>query len=82
MVTEQQPPQIVPPRQETRAEASVLQTPQKEDISRKRDRETPFTTSTTQGEKRHRMNHLSLMDIIGRHKSLLVGGSHLQQMII
>lgn len=33
MVTEQQPPQIVPPRQETRSEASILQTPQKEDIS-------------------------------------------------
>ena len=57
--TEQQPQQIVPPRQETTVEASVLQTPQKEDISRKRDRETPLTTSTTHGEKRHRMNPFS-----------------------
>lgn len=40
-------------------EASVLQNPQKEDISRKRDRETPLKTSTTDGEKRHRMNPLS-----------------------
>ena len=49
----------VPTRQETRVEASVLQTPQKEDISRKRDRETPLTTSTTQGEKRQRLNPFS-----------------------
>lgn len=42
-------------------EASVLQTPQNEERSRKRDREqeTPYTTSTTQGEKRNRMNPLS-----------------------
>jgi len=49
----------VPPRQETSAEASILQTPQKEDTSRKRDRETPLTTSATHGEKRQRINPFS-----------------------
>ena len=49
----------MPPRLETTVEASVLQTPQKEDISRKRDRETPLTTSISHGEKRHRINPLS-----------------------
>ena len=56
MVTEQQPAQIVLPRQESRIDTLVLQTPQREDISRKRDKETPLTTSTTQGEKRQRLN--------------------------
>ena len=51
--------QTVPPRQETSAEASILQTPQKEDTSRKRDRETPITTSASHGEKRQRMNPFS-----------------------
>jgi hypothetical protein len=55
--------QTVPPRQETSAEASVLQTPQKEDLSRKRDRETPLTTSATHGEKRQRINPLSEEDM-------------------
>ena len=59
MVTKQQPAQMVPPRQESRIDASVLQTPQREDIRRKRDRETPLTTSTTQGEKRQRLNPFS-----------------------
>jgi len=59
MVTEQQPAQMVPPRKESRIDASFLQTPQREDISRKRDRETPLTTSTTQGEKRQRLNPFS-----------------------
>ena len=51
--------QTVPPRQETSAEASILQTPQKEDTSRKRDRETPLTTSASHGEKRQRINPFS-----------------------
>ena len=39
----------------------MLQTPKKEEKGKKRDREqeTPLTTSTTQGEKRHKMNPLS-----------------------
>jgi len=58
--TEQQAQENVPPRQEKTVEASVLQTPQKEEKGKKRDREqeTPLTTSTNQGEKRHRMNPL------------------------
>ena len=44
-------------------EASVLQTPQKEDLSRKRDRETPLTSSINQGEKRQRLNEFSEDDI-------------------
>ena len=50
---------MVPPRPETSVEASILQTPQKEDISRKRDRETPLTTSISHGEKRQRLNPFS-----------------------
>ena len=61
--TEQQTQSTVPPRPETTVEASVLQTPQKEDISRKRDRETPLTTSASQGEKRQRLNPLSEEEI-------------------
>ena len=56
MVTEQQKTQMVPPRQESRIDPSVLQTPQREDVNRKRDRETPLTASPTQGEKRQRLN--------------------------
>ena len=43
--TEQHAQNIVPPRPEVTTDASVLQTPQKEDLSRKRDRETPLTSS-------------------------------------
>ena len=57
--TEQQPQQTVPPRQETSVDASILQTTQKEDVSRKRDRETPLTSSINQGEKRQRLNDFS-----------------------
>lgn len=49
----------MPPRQETSVDASILQTPQKEDTSRKRDRETPLTTSESHGEKRQRLNPFS-----------------------
>ena len=58
---EQQAQETMPPRQETTAEASVLQTPQNEERSRKRDREeeTPYVASTTLGEKRQRLNPLS-----------------------
>ena len=53
--------QIVPPRQDITAEASILQTPQREDtfIFRKRDREIPPTASKTHGEKRRRINPFS-----------------------
>ena len=56
--------QIVPPRQDTTNEASILQTPQREDtfIFRKRDRETPLTASPY-GEKRQRINPLSEEEI-------------------
>ena len=59
--TKQQAQENVPLRKETVVEASVLQTPQNEERNRKRDREqeTPLTTSTTQGEKRQRLNPLS-----------------------
>ena len=59
ILTEQQAQNTIPPRQEAVNETSVLQTPQKKDVSRKRDRETPLTTSISHGEKRHRMNPLS-----------------------
>jgi len=49
----------VPPRQEAANETSVLQTPQREDVSRKRDRETPLTTSASHGDKRQRINPFS-----------------------
>ena len=61
--TEQQAQNIVPPRLEITTDASVLQTPQKEDLSRKRDRETPLTSSINQGEKRQRLNDFSEEDI-------------------
>jgi len=59
--TGQQAQDTVPPRQETSMETSVLQTPQNEERGRKRDREqeTPYAISTTQGEKRQRLNPLS-----------------------
>ena len=53
----------MPPRPETTLDASVLQTPQKEDINRKRDRETPLTSYINQGEKRQRLNDFSEDDI-------------------
>ena len=53
----------MPLRPETTFDASVLQTPQKEDINRKRDRETPLTSSINQGEKRQRLNDFSEDDI-------------------
>lgn len=56
---EQQAQNTVPPRQETSVDASILQTPQKEDTSRKRDRETPLTTSISHGEKRQRLSPFS-----------------------
>jgi len=64
----------VPPRQEATLEASVLQTPQNEERSKKREREqeTPATTSTTQGEKRQRLNPLSEEEIpIGQSLSMV-----------
>ncbi|MCY6488423.1 hypothetical protein, partial [Actinobacillus pleuropneumoniae] len=64
--TEQQAQNIVPPTPETTFDASVLQTPQKEDLSRKRDRETPLTSSINQGEKRQRLNDFSEDDAVIR----------------
>ena len=61
--TEQQAQNIVPPRPEVTTDASVLQTLQKEDLSRKRNRETPLTSSINQGEKRQRLNDFSEEDI-------------------
>ena len=59
--TEQQAQQSAPPRQETIVETSVLQTPANEERGKKRNREqeTPLTASTTQWEKRQRLNPLS-----------------------
>ena len=57
--TEQQAQNVEHSRPENITDASVLQTPQKEDLSRKRDRETPMTSSINQGEKRQRLNDFS-----------------------
>ena len=45
-----------PPRQDSRVDSSILQTPQRENVNRKRDRETPLTASP---EKRQRLNPFS-----------------------
>ncbi|RIU50918.1 hypothetical protein D1615_30055, partial [Klebsiella pneumoniae] len=63
--TPQTTERTVPTRQDTTFDASVLQTPQKEDtfVFRKRDRETPLTSSINQGEKRQRLNDFPEEDI-------------------
>ena len=63
--TPQTTERTVPTRQDTAFDASVLQTPQKEDtfVFRKRDRETPLTSSIDQGEKRQRLNDFPEEDI-------------------
>ena len=55
----------MPTRQDTTFDASVIQTPQKEDtfVFRKRERETPLTSSINQGEKRQRLNDFPEEDI-------------------
>ena len=53
MATKEQTTPMAPPRQDSRVDYSVLQTPQREDVSRKRERETPLTKSP---EKRQRLN--------------------------
>lgn len=64
--TEQQPQTEVPPRTDTNVDTSVLQTPQKEDLTRKRERETPQTSSFIRGEKRQRLNDSQEEDITVR----------------
>ena len=50
--TEQQPQTVVPPRTETSVDISVLQTPQKEDLTRKRERERPPRPHPSSEERR------------------------------
>ena len=56
MATQEQTTPMAPPRQDSRVDSSVLQTPQREDVNRKRERETPLTASP---EKRQRLNTFS-----------------------
>ena len=85
--TEQQAQENMPSGQEKMVETSVLQTPQKVEKGKKRDREkeTPLTTSTNQGEKRQRLNPLSeeemLMgqSVIMGPPSMEVSASSIQQ---
>ncbi len=51
--TQEKTTSMAPPRQDSRVDPSILQTPLREDISRKRDRETPLTEGP---EKRQRLN--------------------------
>ena len=64
--SEQQPQTKLPPRTDTNIDTSVLQTPQKEDVTRKRERETPHTSSFIRGEKRQRLNDSQEEDIAVR----------------
>ena len=65
MDTPQTTEKVMPIRQDTTFDASVLQTPQKEDtfVFRKRERETPLTSSIDQGEKRQRLNDFPEDDV-------------------
>jgi len=62
------------PRQVSTTEASVLQTPQNEERSKKRDKEeeTPYVATTSQGEKRQRLNPLSEEEV-PQEQSLAMG---------
>ena len=72
MATQEQTAPVAPPRQDSRVDSSVLQTPQREDVSRKRERETPLTETP---EKRQRLNPFSEEEM----PSMEASASSLQQ---
>ena len=46
VATQERTTNMAPPKQDSRVDSSILQTPQREDISRKRERETPLTEAS------------------------------------